>query len=63
MEAIVSAHTVMFAVLGFHVAGVLFLGVLLVRGEVESRRTRRELESMLDNPLDQAASPIGPSAS
>jgi hypothetical protein len=60
MEAIVSAHVVIIAALTYHIAGLLFLCVLLVRGEAEGRRLTRQLEAMLDSPLDQVP-PIDPS--
>ena len=54
------AHVVLIATLTYQIAGLLFLCVLLVRSEAEGKRITRELEAMLDSPLDQAP-PIDPS--
>jgi hypothetical protein len=63
MEAIVPAGVVVIAGLTLQIAGLLFLCVLLARSEAEGRRATRELETMLDSPLDQTTPPIEPSAS
>ena len=60
MEAIVPANVIVIASLVYQVAGLLFLCVPLARSEAEGRRVTRELEAMLDRPLDQAP-PTDPS--
>ena len=63
MEAIASAHTITLMVLALHIVGLSFVCVLLVRGESESKRVRRQLDARLDRTADHVPSAIEPSAS